>query len=110
MGIGVGMLATLRSNLRYSHRSLPSFARTPIVPASVRFTYCLTLPALQMTTDEYPAFVPPRQRQTTSPVFLSSATIVASWPPGVQTSQSPSTSGDSVKFHDPARPRKSVVK
>ena len=53
---------------------------------------------LATTSEAYAARSPPGTAhfQITSPVFLFSATRVASLPPGVQTSTSPSISGDSA--------------
>ena len=53
--------------------------------------------------DAYPAPLPSATWafQIGSPVFLSSATTVASLPPGLQMSLSPSMSGDSQYAHVP---------
>src|SRR5687768_6668132 len=60
--------------------------------------------------EAYPAASPPGAAgfQTTSPVVLLSATMVASAPPGVQTSTSPSIRGDSAYAHPPGVPPNSV--
>ena len=59
-------------------------------------TYCRTPPPSEMTGEAYPAPSGPAAFQMVSPVFLLRATIMASLPPGVQTSLSPSTRGDSL--------------
>ncbi len=94
--MGVGMLAVLLPSLGKRHKSLPSLAETPMVPPEVSWTYCLTPVALEMTIDEYWAESPRAERQISSPVSLSRATMDAFGPPGVQTRRSPSMRGDSV--------------
>src|SRR5687768_16448559 len=89
--------------LPYRHRSLPVFAATPNKPSPVYATYWRTPPAFVATMEEYPALAPPGTAvfHTTSPVFLFSVRRVASVPPGVLTTASPSTSGDSAYAHVP---------
>src|SRR5690242_19174955 len=62
--------------------------------------------------DAYAAASPPGTGdfQITAPVDLFSATMVASLPPGVTTSTSPSMSGDSAYAHTPGFPPKSLRK
>src|SRR5690349_13370053 len=48
--------------------------------------------------------------QTTSPVVFFRATIVASAPPGVHTTTSPSTSGDSAYAQAPVLPPKCCLR
>src|SRR3954451_15430646 len=90
------------------HRSLPVLASTPTTPLPTNCTYCLTPAASVTTTDAYPAVSPIGDFQTVSPVFLLRATIVASAPPGVTTTTSPSNSGDSEYAHCPGLPPKSL--
>jgi hypothetical protein len=85
---------------------LPSDARTPTRPRPTSWTYCFTPPPFEITIEEYPApSLPlvPRSvaavRQISLPVFLSRATSSAFFAPGVTSSRSPSTSGDSLHVH-----------
>src|SRR5262245_30580389 len=112
----VGILAVLWANRLfsrsfdssdpYSQSSLPESAPKLITPSEVRVTYCRTPPAVLTMTDEYPADSPfdDIPFHFTLPVFLSRASIVASRPPGVTISLSPSTSGDSAYPHPPPDP------
>src|SRR5579872_4204969 len=84
------------------------------VPAPMSWTYCLTPAASEMTVEAYPEPLPAppgtAHFQMVSPVFLLRATRVASLPPGVQISLSPSTRGDSQYFQLGTDPPKSFVK
>src|SRR5438067_11982999 len=84
------------------------------VPAPMSCTYCLTPAASETTIDEYPEPLPAppgtAHFQIGLPVDLSRATIVAFAPPGVQTSLSPSTRGDSQNFQLGTDPPKSLTK
>src|SRR5258706_15396254 len=90
------MLATSLATFSYRQSNLPSEARTPTAARLVRVMKCRTSPTCATIGDEYPAPSPIGDFQTTLPVFLSSATIVASRAPGVTIRFSPSTKGDSL--------------
>src|SRR5215213_10926854 len=94
----------------YRHRNSPVFASTPTRPLLKNCTYCLRPPPCTTTADAYPAWSPPGTAdfQMTAPVFLFSATSVASAPPGVTTTTSPSTNGDSEYAQTPGWPPKSL--
>src|SRR5947209_16781938 len=94
--IGVEQLV-LPASLSYFHRNWPSLADTLIISLLMIWTYCFTPPASATMTEEYAESPAPGTSafQTTSPVFLSSAARAACGPPGVQTTRSPSTNGDS---------------
>src|SRR5581483_5823279 len=87
-------------------RNCPVFASTPTMPLFKYCTYCLRPPASTTIGDAYSAESPPGTAdfQTTAPVFLLSATSVASAPPGVTTTTSPSTSRSSALAHVPGLP------
>src|SRR5687767_2728690 len=111
--MGVEMLAGLPSAVfSYCHNSLPDLASIPTTALPRNCTYCLTPASSAMMTEEYAASLPSGKAhlQIASPVFLSSATIVASAPPGVHTSASPSTRGDSEYAHSPYAPPKSLLR
>src|SRR5262245_4648713 len=93
------MLAPGSATFGYSQRNLPVLASTPTTPFRRNVTYCRTPPASIGMMDEYSASPPPGTAhfQTTSPVNLLRAASVASLPPGVQITRSPSTSTDSEK-------------
>src|SRR5262245_47151421 len=82
------------------------------MPLLKNCTYCFRPPACTTIADAYPAGSPPgiADFQMTAPVFLLSATIVACAPPGVTTTASPSTSGDSAYAQVPGLPPNSVRK
>src|SRR3954467_2527237 len=97
------MFAVFPATVAFRHNGLPPAARTPtappVLPSTV--TYCSTPAALHFTIELYPA--PPQfstfARQTSAPVFRSSATTAASSAPGVHTIRSPSISGLSLYPH-----------
>src|SRR5438067_911418 len=101
LATGVGMLAAGSMVLLKRQRNLPVFASTPTTPLPRNCTYSLPPPTSAITTEAYAAASPPGTGdfQITAPVFLFRATSVAVSPPGVQTSTSPSTSGDSEYAH-----------
>src|SRR4051812_22528711 len=71
-----------------------------MTPRPTSCTYCFTPQAWETTIEEYPAPSLPSadgssECQISRPVSLSRATIMALVAPGVQRTQSPSTSGDS---------------
>src|SRR5205085_8529670 len=110
LATGVGMLAGLPCAVfPYRQRNLPDLASTPTRPFCKNCTYCFTPAASTMMIDAYAASSPSGTAhfQMTSPLLLFSATIVASVPPGVQTTASPSTSGDSAYAQLPGAPPKS---
>src|SRR5262245_47644952 len=92
------MLAVWLATLPYCQRNSPSLAATPITAFRSQVTYMRTPPTSAGMTDAYPA--PPASGhlvvQIALPVRLSRAASAAVGPPGVQTSLSPSTSGDSL--------------
>src|SRR5260370_37319112 len=111
--MGVGMFAVLRPSRSYFHRNRPSSAATPTTPAARSWTYWRMPPTSATTMEEYPAVgssTGAAHFQMTAPVVLFSATRIASLPPGVHTSFSPSTRGDSVYFPPPHCPPKSREK
>src|SRR5262245_20899864 len=92
------MFAPKSTVFAYRHSTLPVFASTDTTPLRRNVTYCFTPPASSGTIEEYSAesFPSTGAFQSTSPVFLLSATSVASLPPGLQITLSPSTKTDSV--------------
>src|SRR6516162_4764975 len=107
--IGVGIVANGSLVLLYRHRYLPDLASTPTTPLARNCTYCRDPAALTAITEPYPAASPSGTDafHTVSPVFLLSATSVASLPPGVLTTTSPSINGDSAYAQFPTLPAKS---
>src|SRR5947209_5447879 len=105
-------MAERLAGLSHRHRSLPVDASTPTSALAVSCTYCRWPSKSMAMAEAYAAPGPPRPPrgppdpplaeasgtghfQIVLPVALSRATIVASVPPGVQITLSPSTSGDS---------------
>src|SRR6185503_9393268 len=70
----------------YRQRNSPVLASTPTRPLLRNCTYCLRPPPCMTIADAYPAWSPPGTAdfQMSAPVFLFSATSVASAPPGVK--------------------------
>src|SRR5262245_46291583 len=78
------------------HRSLPSVARTEQALCMVWVTYCRTPPPSDTTSEAYPApSFKSSDRHRTLPVILSRAATAPLFPPGVQTTLSPSIRTDS---------------
>src|SRR5262245_26766775 len=106
----VGMLAMLSANRLdeppYRQSSLPESAANETTLTEVSVTYCLNPPARQGMIDEYPADSPSGvyPRHASFPSFFRRASMVASRPPGVHITFSPSTRGDSKYCQVPLDP------
>ena len=105
----IALAASTGAHMHISHLNSNS---TRDIPAIAELIRGAQQRGLTITTEAYPAVSPPFTVpfHSTLPVLLSSATIVASEPPGVTISRLPSTSGDSAKFHPPDEPLKSSLK